>query len=203
MEATPSAHPAQEVPVVAQDVQPITDATAVAEETSAPSGQDDIPLFTMFSSGEPDVNDVQPMLDTKKGVFDEFTSREAIKAASENVIGVINFEYNHEQPDENDVTKNLSLNLKPVRAEPESVRHASLSEQIAGVLSTSQRHMDDEDDDGKIEESQAILRQKFDEFAKEKEEMQQQVQQQASSILHFQAYCKSLVICFCKGKKLA
>ena len=32
------------------------------------------------------------MLDTKKGVFNEFTDREAIKAASENVIGFVNFD---------------------------------------------------------------------------------------------------------------
>ena len=36
--------------------------------------------------------DSQQMLDTKKSVFQEFTDREAIKAASENVLGFVNFD---------------------------------------------------------------------------------------------------------------
>ena len=52
----------------------------------------------------------------------------------------------------------------------------------------------DAEAEGMLRESQAILRQKFDAFEKEKSEMQQKMQSQASSILHFQAYCQSLVI---------
>ena len=40
----------------------------------------------------PTTQEAPKMLDTNKGVFDEFTDREAIKAASENVIGMVNFD---------------------------------------------------------------------------------------------------------------
>ena len=79
--------------------------------------------------------------------------------------------------------------------------HHGLSENAAIVnnvsaASTTANGCRDEMDaqaEGMLQESQAILRQKFEDFEKEKSEMTQKMQQQASSILHFQAYCQSLV----------
>ena len=63
------------------------------------------------------------------------------------------------------------------------------------AISGDSSHVEDIDPDAlsAMRESQAILRQKFDAYEQEKAQMHKQMQQQASSILHFQAYCQSLV----------
>ena len=63
------------------------------------------------------------------------------------------------------------------------------------AISGDSSHVEDIDPDAlsAMRESQAILRQKFDDYEQEKAQMHKQMQQQASSILHFQAYCQSLV----------
>ena len=84
-------------------------------------------------------------------------------------------------------------------AQAQQLPHHGLSEStvnnVSAAASTANGCRDEMDAqaDGMLQESQAILRQKFEDFEKEKSEMTQKMQQQASSILHFQAYCQSLV----------
>ena len=78
-------------------------------------------------------------------------------------------------------------------AQAQQLPHHGLSENAASTTANGYRDEMDAQAEGMLQESQAILRQKFEDFEKEKSEMTQKMQQQASSILHFQAYCQSLV----------
>jgi hypothetical protein len=147
------------------------------------------------------------------------------KLEKENVLGVVNFDVLKPTDEEillsDDICNenindekarslldgiNLSMNLNVPQNQlnlansdnvgSKAIKHQSLSEQIAGVLSKTVDVSDEGDLVGNssvVENNfDAVLRDRLEALEAEKLETDKSFQQQASSILHFKAYCKSL-----------